>query len=69
MAKVNVLPAHAFGRLQSASGDAARVAPALWAAVDIVPREARSERDAVRVWQGTILDLYTLFIEIREEAY
>ena len=31
---------------QSASGDASRVAPALWAGVDIVPE--RSEWDAVR---------------------
>jgi hypothetical protein len=50
-AKVNALPAHAFGRLQSASGGATCEAPAFWApsGVDIVPE--RSEWDAVH-WIG-----------------
>ena len=41
MTKVNALR-----ELQSASGDASQVAPAVWAEVDIVPE--RSEWDAVR---------------------
>ena len=53
VAKVNALPAHAFGRLQSLSGGAPQVAPVRWADVDIMPEvyivPERSEGDAARV--------------------
>jgi hypothetical protein len=42
---VNALPAHAFGRLHSTSGEELGTFFVLWADVDIVPE--RSERDAV----------------------